>query len=312
MMNDELGDLRGRVAIVTGANSGIGFETALALAGAGAHVILAGRSQPTLDRAVATLRSRHPQASAATAILDLADLSSVRAFADTVRRSHPALHLLINNAGVMAIPERRLTVDGFELTFGTNHLGHFALTGLLLPQLTVGKARVVTVSALVARRGQIQFDNLDWHSGYAPMKAYAASKLANVAFAVELAKRGQGVVTSVAVHPGTALTGLQQHSSRLAQAVAKRILEPLIGHSPIEAARPTLYAATSVAVTNGGFYGPTGRFELRGRPGPVTLPKNATDSSFRSRLWIVSEDLTNVHYNFTAAAVATEPSDTIH
>src|SRR5215472_15768597 len=303
-MSHSLGDvdLAGRVAVVTGGNSGIGFETARALARSGAHVILAGRARTSLDAAVTTLRSEQPGASVVPGVLDLADLDSVHSFSESVRRTHPAIHLLINNAGVMAIPERRLTRDGFELTFGTNHLGHFALTGLLLPALIGARAaRVVTVSAVVARRGQLHWENLDWHEGYAPMKAYASSKLANVAFAVELSRRAQGLLTSVAVHPGTALTGLQQHSSRVARALAALILEPLVGHSAAEAAGPTLFAATNTTVTTGSFYAPTGRFELRGKPGPVALPAAASDSQLRERLWNVSEDLTGIHYRFAMA-----------
>ncbi len=165
----------------------------------------------------------------------------------------------------MAIPERRLTADGFELTFSTNHLGHFALTGSLLPALqAAAAARVVAVSAVVARRGQIDFDNLDLHTGYAPMKAYARSKFANVAFAVELAQRATGTrLTSVAVHPGTAMTGLQQHLPPVIESITKSVLEPLIGHSPAEAASPSLYAAASPSITSGKFYAATGRFEMR-------------------------------------------------
>ena len=155
---------------------------------------------------------------------------------------------------------------------------------------------------MVARQGRLQFDNLDWHANYAPMRAYASSKLANVMFAVELGRRAQGLLTSAAVHPGTALTGLQQHTSRLARVIAGLILEPLIGHSAEEAAAVTIHAATSSDVVNGGFYAPTGRFEMRGRPGPVRLPKAAADSDLRERLWQVSEELTGVHYEFATAA----------
>jgi len=298
------GSLNGRVAIVTGASGGIGLPTAAALAAAGAHVVLAGRAQPALQDAARSIAAQSPGAEVSTGLLDLADLSSVRAFAAAVSAAHAAVDLLINNAGVMAIPERRLSADGFELTFGTNHLGHFALTGLLLATLLrAPAARVVTVSSLTARWARLDPDNLDARGRYAPLRAYGTSKLANLLFAAELAERAGGTaLLSVAVHPGTALTGLQRHGSRRSQALARRWLEPLLGQSPAQAARPTLHAATSPGIANGGLYAPTGRFELRGAPGPVRLPAAALDLDLRQRLWQRSEELTGVRYSFPPAA----------
>jgi NAD(P)-dependent dehydrogenase (short-subunit alcohol dehydrogenase family) len=293
-----LGDLHGRTAVVTGANSGIGWQTAASLAGAGMHVVLAARRETSLTEAAERIRVTHPQASVDTAPLDLADLASVRTFAEHNTVHYPALDLLLNNAGVMAIPERRLTTDGFEMHLGTNHLGHFALTGLLLPALLAApQPRVVTVSALIARRAHLDFDNLDLHVGYSPMRAYARSKLANVAFAVELAHHYAGsALISVPVHPGTAMTGLQRHGGRITRALAGALLEPLIGQSPAEAARPSLFAATNSDIVSDAFYGPKGRGEGRGFPGPVDLPNQAEDPSMRENLWRASEELTGVHF----------------
>jgi NAD(P)-dependent dehydrogenase (short-subunit alcohol dehydrogenase family) len=226
--------------------------------------------------------------------LDLADLGSVRDFASRVLAAYPVLDLLVNNAGVMAVPERRVTKDGFELTFGTNHLGHFALTGLLLPALW--SARVVTVSAAIARRGRIDFDNLDLRRGYRPMRAYSAAKLANVAFAMELAARAKGL-RSIAVHPGTAQTGIQRHVPPVLRFLADRVIS-LGGQSVADAARPSLYAALDPGAVSGAYYAPRGFMEGRGLPGPAHVPAAAKDPEVRARLWAVSERLTGVTYDF--------------
>jgi NAD(P)-dependent dehydrogenase (short-subunit alcohol dehydrogenase family) len=307
-MNDHhlavLGDLSGKTAVITGANNGIGWQTASALAGAGATVVLAGRNRPALDAAEERIRLITPTASLDSAVLDLADQFAIHTFATELADRYSTIDLLINNAGVMAIPERQLTKDGFELTFGTNHLGHFALTGLLLPQLlSAPAARVVTVSAVISRRGAIDFDNLELEVGYKPFGAYSASKLANVAFAVELADRAAAAglpLKSIAVHPGTSSTGIQRHGGRLSRAFATALLEPLLGQRPEEAARPSLLAATDPDIVSGGFYGPSGRGELRGTPGRVLLPAPAEDADFRRRLWTVSEQLTGVQIEFGA------------
>jgi NAD(P)-dependent dehydrogenase (short-subunit alcohol dehydrogenase family) len=298
-----LGDLTGKTAVITGANSGLGFQISAALAGAGAQVVLAGRQQAALGEAAGRIRLSHPAARPGTVVLDLADQQAIRSSAEEITGRYPAIDMLINNAGVMAIPQRRLTADGFELTFGTNHLGHFALTGLLLPALLAAPAaRVVTVSAVIARRAAIDPGNLDFRTGYRPFRAYGASKLANILFATELAQRSTGTgLTSVAVHPGTALTGIQRHASRVTQALARILLERLVGQSPADAARPALLAATGPGIENGGFYAPAGRGELRGYPAPVPLPPAARDPDLRRRLWQASEELTGVHFDLPAA-----------
>ncbi|GAA1873201.1 oxidoreductase [Asanoa iriomotensis] len=283
-------------AIVTGGTGGIGLVTAVELARRGRHVIIAGRRPEALAAAAERVRAAHPGSSVSTGELDLADLGSVRAFAAGVLRAYPKIDLLVNNAGVMAVPERRLTVDGFELTFGTNHLGHFALTGLLLPALV---GRVVTVSAVIARRGRLDFDNLDLHTGYRPMRAYSAAKLANIAFALELAARTDRV-RSIAVHPGTAPTGIARHVGPAFRFVAARLVA-VGGQSVEEAARPSLYAATDPLAVSGGYYAPRGFMEGRGLPALARVPAAAKDPELRARLWAVSERLTGVTYDLSVA-----------
>ncbi len=227
----DLGNLTGRVAVVTSANFGIGFETAFALAGVGAHVVLGGRSQRALNDASATITAAHPRASLSTGILNLAELASVRAFAAQVSGDH-------QQRGDHGHP--RAPVDGRRVRADLQHQspGPLCADGVLVTRTL--------------------------HTGYAPMKAYARSKFANVAFAVELAQRATGTrLTSVAVHPGTAMTGLQQHLPPVIESITKSVLEPLIGHSPAEAASPSLYAAASPSITSGKFYAATGRFEMR-------------------------------------------------
>ncbi|MGZ6617136.1 MAG: oxidoreductase [Solirubrobacteraceae bacterium] len=294
----ELGDQTGKTVLVTGSTGGLGWRTASALAGAGARVVITGRRQTALAEAKDSIRVSHPHADLDSSVVDLANLSSIHEFVEQAKERWPAIDVLINNAGVMAIPERRLTVDGFETHFGTNHLGHFALSGLLLPLLLAAPApRVVTVSAVISRRGRLDFENLDYHTGYRPMRAYASSKLANVMFAVELAQRSTGTgLISVAVHPGTAMTGIQRHGGRLTKALAGALLEPLLGQSPADAARPSLLAATAADVVSGWFYGPRQRFESRGFPGPLKLPSLALDPAVRGRLWETSAVLTGVSY----------------
>ncbi|MDG4820971.1 oxidoreductase [Asanoa sp. WMMD1127] len=288
------------IAIVTGGAAGIGYATAAGLADRGLDVLIAGRRADVLQSAAHRLRATHPSARVSTGELDLADLASVREFASRVRAEHPRIDVLVNNAGVMAVPERRLTADGFELTFGTNHLGHFALTGLLLPALLAAPApRVVTVSAVIARRGRIDFDNLDLHRGYRPMRAYSASKLANVAFALELAARTDRL-RSIGVHPGTAPTGIQRHVPPWLRFVADRVVA-LAGQSAADAARPSLLAATDPTIASGAYYAPNGIGEGRGRPAPARIPAAAQDPEFRARLWATSERLTGVSYELASS-----------
>ncbi|MFF4738268.1 oxidoreductase [Streptomyces sp. NPDC001262] len=290
----------GRLAVVTGANRGIGYVTARELARAGAEVVMAGRDEGRVREAARRAAAEVPGARVRPERLDLADLSSVEAFSELLGRAGRPVNLLVNNAGVMAVPERRTTVDGFELTVGVNHLGHFALTGHLLPLLLRAPgARVVTVSAAIARSPMADPSDFQSTRHYRPMAAYAKSKLANVLFALELQRRadaaGAGPV-SVAVHPGSSLTGLQRHLSRPVQRLAEVALERFVGQPVEAAALASLYAGTAPGIAPGGFYGPTGRFEARGAPGPVELPTAVGDTARARALWEASEALTRVPY----------------
>jgi NAD(P)-dependent dehydrogenase (short-subunit alcohol dehydrogenase family) len=301
----DIPDQAGRVAVVTGANSGLGYATALELARAGATVLLACRDTAKGERAQAAIRQAAPAADTQLAELDLADLGSVRAFAANVVAQQPHLDVLINNAGVMA-PPRRLTTDGFESQIGTNHLGHFALTGLLLgPLLAAAEPRVVTLSSGVHRIGRINFDDLQSERRYINWMAYGQSKLANLLFCFELQRRateaGTGLV-SVAAHPGYAATNLQfagpSHSYEKAiMAVGNK----LIAQSAEMGALPTLYAATAPDLPGGSFVGPDGFMEQRGHPKVVTAAGRAYDQAAWRRLWEISEELTGVRYEFPGA-----------
>lgn len=287
----------GRTALITGANSGIGLETARVLAARGARVILAGRDQARLGEAAAAILAAAPEAGLRTLQLDLADLASVAAAAKEIAGSE-TVDLLINNAGVMNLPQRRTTRDGFEMTFGTNHLGHFAFNAQIWPAVRrSAAARVITVSAIAARWPSAKLDDLMSEQRYRPMGAYAKSKRANVVYTLELARRTAGTpVEAIAVHPGAAMTGLQQHSTgRL-----ERLLTPLVARlamgSPAGAAWPSLYAATSPDVHSGQFIGPAGRDQAAGTPKPVRLPRRADDPAEGTRLWQESERLTGVTF----------------
>ncbi|MBM9504365.1 oxidoreductase [Actinacidiphila acididurans] len=292
-----IGDLTGRTALITGGNSGIGLETARVLARHGARVVLAGRSAAKLADAVAELRAEQPDALLDTAVLDLGSLASIAATSARLAASE-TIDLLINNAGVMNVPERRTTTDGLELTVGTNHLGHFALTAGLMPALLRAEAgRVVTVSAIAASWRMGHLDDLMSERRYRPMAAYAKSKRANVVFTRELARRLSGTsVTALAVHPGSAVTNLQRHSegplSRLAIALTRRT----IMGSPEGAAWPSLYAATSPHLQGGAYYAPAGRDQTSGTPKPAPLPHGADDPTEAARLWQESERLTGVAF----------------
>ncbi|MFC6881798.1 MULTISPECIES: oxidoreductase [Actinomadura] len=292
----DIPDLHGRRAIVTGANSGIGYHTALQLARRGAAVVLACRSaergQAAYDRVTAAV----PDGDVTLGSLDLADLGSVRAFA--ARHSGAPLDILVNNAGVMALP-RRTTADGFEMQFGTNHLGHFALTGLLLPALLAASApRVVTVTSGLAWMGRMRFDDLQGERRYWKWAAYGQAKLANLIFTKELARREPGLL-SVAAHPGYAATNLQHAGPRMEgnklmdRAVA--FGNVLIAQPATAGALPSLYAATAPGVQNGACYGPRG-LQTRGAPAKVVMPPQAAKPELGRRLWEVSESLTGVTY----------------
>ncbi|SFD69170.1 SDR family NAD(P)-dependent oxidoreductase [Streptomyces aidingensis] len=289
----------GRTAVVTGANTGLGLETARVLAARGASVVLAVRDAEKGKRAAERIAGTAPGAQVTVQRLDLSELASVRRAADELRAAHPRLDLLINNAGVMYTP-RTLTRDGFELQFGTNHLGHFALTGLLLESLLpVPGSRVVTVSSMGHRiRARIRFEDLHGERSYDRVAAYGQSKLANLMFTHELQRRldAAGVpTTAVAAHPGIAATELIRYSPAALRA-AVRALGPLLGQSAARGALATLRAATDPHVRGGDFYGPSGPFQARGRPVPVGSSARSRDRDLQRRLWTVSEELTGVRY----------------
>ncbi|HEY3501170.1 MAG TPA: oxidoreductase [Actinocatenispora sp.] len=291
-------DQTGRVFVVTGATSGLGRMTAETLAAHGAHVVLAVRDEQRGRRTVAEITARYPGASLAVSRLDLADLDTVRAFADRMHADHARLDVLVNNAGVMA-PPRTLSAQGHELQFASNHLGHFALTGLLLDLLAAGRdPRVVTVSSLNHRQGRIRFDDIDGTRRYAPMAWYNQSKLANTVFGHELQRRlaaAGSTVASVLAHPGYTATSLQTNGPvGLWRVVFGRLGNPLLAQPAERGALPQLYAATAPGVTGGDFIGPDGLAELRGFPTRVRPSAAATDPEIGRRLWELSERLTGV------------------
>ncbi|GAA0558470.1 oxidoreductase [Actinomadura livida] len=297
----DIPDLRGRRAIVTGANSGLGYHTALQLARHGASVVLACRSAERGQAAFDRIRAAAPDADLVLASLDLADLASVRAFA--ARYGDASVDLLVNNAGVMAIPHRT-TADGFEMQFGTNHLGHFALTGLLLPALrSAPSPRVVTVTSAFAWSGRLDFDDLQSERRYRKWSAYAQSKLANLVFARELDRRVPEV-TSLAAHPGYAATNLQQTGPRMQGSTlmekAAGIGNAVIAQSAAAGALPSLYAAAAPDVHGGACYGPR-ILQYRGAPTEVVTPPQANRPGQAERLWDVSETLTGVAYAAAAS-----------
>ncbi|MFI6515400.1 oxidoreductase [Spirillospora sp. NPDC050679] len=292
---EQIPDQTGRTAVVTGAGSGLGLATTRALARKGAHVVLAVRDEAKGRRAAAEITAERPDARLEVRRLDLADLDSVRAFADRLRGDLASLDVLVNNAGVMA-PPRTLNAQGQELQFATNHLGHFALTNRLLDLLAAGNdPRVVTVTSANHRQGRIFFDDLTGERGYAPMKFYNQSKLANAVFGWELHRRlrAEGSpVRSVLAHPGYTSTGLQTGAPvGMVKLLYGRILAPL-AQSPDQGALPQLYAATAPDAASGHFIGPSGMAELRGAPKRVQLAPRATDPETGRRLWELSERLT--------------------
>lgn len=285
----------GRTAIVTGANSGIGFEVSLALARAGAEVFLAARDLEKGRQAAGAIGH-----GAECRVLDLADLASVRRFADGMLTIDGPLDLLILNAGVMALPTRQLSADGRERQFATNHLGHFALAARLWPLLakTPG-ARVVVLSSIAAKRARMDFDDLDGETRYRPWDAYSRSKLANLLFMTELARRAEGTgVTVLAAHPGFARTNLIANGPGTSpmRDFALRWLGGLVSQPQKDGALPILRAATDPAATTGDYYGSTGFQELKGPPGPVPLPPAARDREAARRLWEASERLAGVEF----------------
>ena len=298
----DIPDQTGRRAIVTGANSGLGFETALALAAKGAEVTLAVRDTAKGDEAARQIAQRSPQARVAVRRLDLADLASVDEFAWLWRENHAdGLDLLINNAGIMAIP-RRVSPQGHEMQLATNHLGHFALTGRLIDAIRP-EGRIVTVSSQAHRMGRIAFDDLMGERSYGPWRAYGQSKLANLLFMRSLAERLEtagSTVDSVAAHPGYASTHLQavapEMKGRGWQVKVMDVVNKVMAQSAAMGALPTLYAATSPEVSRGDYVGPDGFGEQRGHPKLVGMTDSARDRAVADRLWSVSEELTGVRY----------------
>lgn len=306
----DLAPQKGRIFVITGANSGIGLEAALALAGAGARVVMACRDPGRAGEALARIKAAAPSAEVDTVKLDLASLASVRAAADELRGRLPRIDVLVNNAGVMALPERK-TADGFEMQIGTNHLGHFALTGLLLGHIDPSAGRVVNVSSMMHRRGKMNFDDLMGERGYSKWPAYGQSKLANLLFTFELHRRLRAAgskIKSVACHPGYSSTNLQGVGARMEGSSFGEWVMSLgnkIMAQPAEAgAWPTLYAATGGDIESGDYTGPSGLQEMRGPAVKVGCTKAARSEEDAKRLWTMSEELTGVKYTFGAKASA--------
>jgi NAD(P)-dependent dehydrogenase (short-subunit alcohol dehydrogenase family) len=306
--SSDIPDQSGRVAVVTGANSGLGLATAKGLARAGAKVVMACRDPARGIEALEEVRSTAPDAELELAPLDLASLESIAELAEALVAEHASIDLLINNAGVMATP-RRLTEDGFELQFGTNHLGHFALTARLLPALLSGEgSRVVTVSSIAHRTGRIAFDDLGGERRYFRWAAYGQSKLANLMFAYELRRRAEAAgaaLASMAAHPGYTATNLQFSGPGLggglfaaANTAVMAIGNRVIGQSADDGALPLLYAATFPGLPAGSFVGPDGPFEARGAPRVVGSTSASKDPEAARRLWKISEALTGVSFDF--------------
>ncbi|WP_112609440.1 oxidoreductase [Rhizobium sp. WW22] len=291
-----------RIAVVTGANSGIGYEAAKALAGAGAKVVIASRNEARAQEAIAKIRAATPGADVTFEALDLTSLKSVGRAAHRIADTVPHIDLLINNAGVMAIPDRHETEDGFEMQMGANYIGHFAWTMRLLPKVSAAEnPRVVTVSSLAHRSGRINFDDLQWRKRYRPWPAYCQSKLATLLFSLELDRiaRAEGwKLKSIAAHPGYAVTGLQTTGPRMGRdrpslfELTMKWMEPLASQSAAAGALPTLFAATAPEAEGGAMYGPNGFYELKGPPVRAKIVAHAHDRAIWRRLWDISEQMT--------------------
>ncbi|WP_020619890.1 oxidoreductase [Paenibacillus daejeonensis] len=292
---------KGRSVIITG-TGGIGYETALEMTRAGADVILAGRNKEKGEEALHKINALKPAGTIRFEKLDLADLRSVNAFGERIRAQRSSLDLLINNAAVMNPPQRRLTKDGFELQLGTNYLGHFALTAQLLPLLLkANQPRVVTLSSIAHRSGEINFDDLQSERQYKPMTAYAQSKLACLMFALELQRRSEAAgwgITSMAAHPGISRTELIPNGAgkNSPAGLVRLLLGPIFFQPAAHGAWPSLYAATAPEATGGTYYGPSRMSETRGYPTIAKLAPQATDMEVASTLWDTSETLTKVKF----------------
>jgi len=306
--SDDIPDLSGKTIVVTGGNSGIGYEAALEFARKRAKVVLACRDLGKARTAAAQISASSPSADVQVMTLDLSSLASIRGFADAFHTQHHALHVLCNNAGVMAIPYR-LTTDGFEMQFGTNHLGHFALTGLLLDLiLATDGARVVNVASGAHRMGRMRFDDLQWKQGYRKWMAYGQSKLANLLFTFELQRRadtGGKKFLSVAAHPGYAATNLQAVGPKMSGSSTMEYLTDVanrvFAQSAAMGALPTEYAAVATSVHGTDYIGPDGMAELWGHPKKVGCSAAAKDTASAKKLWEVSEQLTGVSYSALAS-----------
>ncbi|MFP9098545.1 SDR family oxidoreductase [Flavobacterium sp. RHBU_24] len=289
------------LAVITGSTEGVGYEDALALSSSGWNVVMMGRDAQKGAESIAKIHQINPKAKVSFEKIDLADLSSIKAFASRMNSKGQAINLLINNAGVMTPPKRLETADGFELQFGTNHIGHFALTAQLLPLLQKSPgARVVTVSSVANRAGAINFDDLQSKSSYNPMKAYSQSKLANLMFALELQrqseKHGWGI-TSMAAHPGVSRTKLLiTGAGRWSGPGIMRTFLPFLFQPPAQGALPTLYAATSPDAKGGVYYGPNKMGETRGFPSIAKIPTQAKDLKAAVKLWEISQELAKVEF----------------
>jgi NAD(P)-dependent dehydrogenase (short-subunit alcohol dehydrogenase family) len=303
-------DLSGRTALVTGAGSGIGFEAARALAQHGAELLIVDRNEPAGLAAVARIRALRPDAKVMFRPLDLSHLKAVKDFAAAQLDEGRKLDILMNNAGIQPIATRRTSADGFELTFAIGHLGHFALTGLLLPLLNAAPApRVVTVSSLVHGQGRFDWDDLQMKNGYDAQRAYNQTKLANLLFARELQRRSDqagGKIKSIAVHPGVAQTSIGSNRKALGQfrfgdylvSAALSFAMPFLGQPAAAGALPTLYGAVAPQAEGGGFYGPGGFGEMKGAPGPAVMKPAGRDMAAAAKLWDVTETLTAVRFAF--------------
>jgi NAD(P)-dependent dehydrogenase (short-subunit alcohol dehydrogenase family) len=301
----DMPDLTGKIVVVTGGNSGIGFDAVRAFAQKGARTIMASRNPEKGALALAEIQAELPTAPVELMELDLANLEAIHRFAAEFQARYAKLHILVNNAGVMALPYRT-TADGFEMQFGTNHLGHFALTGVLLETILGSEAsRIVTISSGAHSFGQINFDDLNGRESYSKWGAYGQSKLANLLFAYELQRKLAATAVdtiSVAAHPGYSATNLQHVGPEMAGSSLQRIfmavMNRLFAQSQEMGALPTLYAATSSAVQGGDYIGPDGFREMRGYPTKVSSNEASRDQAAARRLWAVSEELTGVRYNF--------------
>jgi NAD(P)-dependent dehydrogenase (short-subunit alcohol dehydrogenase family) len=291
--------MKGRTVVITGVG-GLAYEDALALAKAGAKVIIAGRSQEKGQQAITAIREAVANADIAFELVDLADLQSVADLGKRLNASLKKIDVLINNAGLMTPPKRLTTKDGFEIQFGTNYLAHFALTAHLLPLLRAAKGRVVTLSSVAARQGAINFDDLQAEKTYSPMPVYAQSKLACLMFALELQRRsdqsGWGI-TSIAAHPGISRTNLlvaKDEKKSLTSEMRKYAW--FLFQPSSQGALPTLFAATSPEARPGAYYGPDRLNETRGYPKLAIVPKQAADATAAARLWTVSETLSKITF----------------